>query len=654
MDSKADMFDFDTLVETYDVEAKKAGGRDGCGELPDSVWETYSAMANTEGGTIILGAKQVSATSFEPYPIKNAEKVLRDFWSALNNSNKVSKNILQNKDVTVSDEFGDGKVIFIHVPQASRKDRPIYINGNPLGGTYRRFDEGDCCCPDDVVRQMLAEQGSETMDDVIIRGYGLEDLDTGTFNAYRQRLSNRQPDHPFNNLDSHEFLRSIGGYRTDRITGVSGLTLAGLLMFGKLRDILDNVPNYVVDYQERPRAVTELRWIDRITTDFTWAGNLFSFYLLVIPKLFSGLKTHFELENSTVRVEDTPVHKAIREALINTIIHADYNGKSSILVVKRPDLFGFRNPGTFRLPREEVLRGGSSDCRNRTLQKMFQLLGLAEQAGSGIPKIYYGWDWQDWKRPELEEKIDVNQTVLALRMSSLYPDEAVAAAQKSVGNRYKNLTKLERLALVTAFAEGCVNHDRLTALTKDHRTDISSALHKLVQKNMLVVQGKGRATIYYPTGHVPIEGDISRCEAVIDTNHEVNDGTSNSHHNASNSHHNASNSHHNVPEPESYITCDEELLKISAEVRKSKRATPEKIQATILELCMGRYLSVAEIATLVNRGKVTIGNNYLVQLCKDGKLEPQFKVKNHPAQKYTTVQKNGNSPVYPSCSEDKK
>ena len=211
--------------------------------------------------------------------------------------------------------------------------------------------------------------------------------------------------------------------------------------YGKLRDILDNVPNYVVDYQERPRAVTELRWIDRITTDFTWAGNLFSFYLLVIPKLFSGLKTHFELENSTVRVEDTPVHKAIREALINTIIHADYNGKSSILVVKRPDLFGFRNPGTFRLPREEVLRGGSSDCRNRTLQKMFQLLGLAEQAGSGIPKIYYGWDWQDWKRPELEEKIDVNQTVLALRMSSLYPDEAVAAAQKSVGNRYKNLTK---------------------------------------------------------------------------------------------------------------------------------------------------------------------------------------------------------------------
>lgn len=57
-------------------------------------------------------------------------------------------------------------------------------------------------------------------------------------------------------------------------------------------------------------------------------------------------------------------------------------------LVKRPDLFGFRNPGLFRLPLEDALRGGVSDCRNRNLQKIFQLVGLGEQAGSGFPKIY--------------------------------------------------------------------------------------------------------------------------------------------------------------------------------------------------------------------------------------------------------------------------
>ncbi len=56
------------------------------------------------------------------------------------------------------------------------------------------------------------------------------------------------------------------------------------------------------------------------------------------------------------------------------------------LVIKRPDMFGFRNPGELRLPLSVVLAGGTSDCRNRSLQKMFQMVGAAEQAGSGFPK----------------------------------------------------------------------------------------------------------------------------------------------------------------------------------------------------------------------------------------------------------------------------
>ncbi|MFH1113444.1 MAG: ATP-binding protein [Pseudomonadota bacterium] len=73
---------------------------------------------------------------------------------------------------------------------------------------------------------------------------------------------------------------------------------------------------------------------------------------------------------------------------MNTLIHADYSGHLSILIVKCPDMFGFRNPGTMRVPIDIALQGGESDCRNRNLQKMFQLVGLGEQAGSGLPKIY--------------------------------------------------------------------------------------------------------------------------------------------------------------------------------------------------------------------------------------------------------------------------
>ena len=55
-----DGYDLATLVETCDVEMKKAAGRDGKGTIPDSVWASYSAMANTCGGVILLGMEQLS------------------------------------------------------------------------------------------------------------------------------------------------------------------------------------------------------------------------------------------------------------------------------------------------------------------------------------------------------------------------------------------------------------------------------------------------------------------------------------------------------------------------------------------------------------------------------------------------------------------
>lgn len=92
------------------------------------------------------------------------------------------------------------------------------------------------------------------------------------------------------------------------------------------------------------------------------------------------------------RIDDTPLHQALREALVNTLIHADYSDRASVLVIKQPSGFVFRNPGTMRVPAETALHGGASDCRNRTLHQMFLLINLGERAGSGLPKIRAGWE----------------------------------------------------------------------------------------------------------------------------------------------------------------------------------------------------------------------------------------------------------------------
>jgi len=499
--SQRDAFDFETWKESDDLEFKLAAGRDGRGALPASVWETYSAMANTAGGRIILGVKEWPDGRTEIVGVPDAEKVLKEFWNQVNNPQKISANLLSSKQV-VSLEAKGKTLIGIEVPRAGRKDRPVHVGSNPMTGTYRRQNDGDFRCPPEIVQRMLAEKVSDTLDARIWNRYSLEDIDAGTLAAYRQMFANRSPVHPFNGMPDMEFLRNLGGWREDRESGEKGLTTAGLLMFGKLRSILDAFPNYIVDYREYGRQVSEeQRWDDRVTTDFTWPGNLFSFCRIVLPRLYQSLKVPFRLERG-VRVDESPVHIALREALVNALIHADYGEGGAILVVKRPDLFGFRNPGTLRIRKEDAIRGGTmnSDCRNRNLQKMFQMIGYADQAGSGFPKIYSGWASQDWKRPEFREDFNLSQTYLALRMTSLLPEDAVAAATTAFGERFLTLPPLERLAVVTAFAEEEVNHSRLAELCADHPADISNALRGLVQNGFLESRGHGRGTVYRPLG----------------------------------------------------------------------------------------------------------------------------------------------------------
>lgn len=639
-----DFFDLESLQEGFDIELKKAVGRDGMGKLPNSVWETYSAMANTEGGYIILGAEE-KQNNIIFHDLPEYKKIIQDIWNILNNKNKVSVNLLQSRDIKPI-KMDNKTGILIHIPQASRKERPVYINSNPLDGTYLRKNEGDYKCPPDLVKQMLGEQANDTRDAVILGHFDFKDIDNESFRIYRQQFSNRKLDHPFNECDDLEFLRQLGGWAKDRQTGKEGLTLAGLLMFGKFRSILDAVPNYIVDYQEREGV--ETRWVDRVTNDGSWSGNLYDFYRIVIKKLITGLKVPFKLQGDK-RIEDTPVHEALREALVNTIIHADYSGSCSILVVKRPDLFGFRNPGLMRIPKVEAIRGGVSDCRNRNLQKMFQLIGLGEQAGSGFPKIYRNWRLQHWREPVLEERLESNQTIFTMKMISLLPEDAIEELKVLFGDSFNDLDDVERVALVTAFCEGCVNHSRMKELTKEHPHDITLSLHGMVEKGFLVSEGVGRGTFYYLPGKHPMKDEMfgvgGMClpkgsrQLTLDRGGLDRGGFSRAgfgrigfgrvvHSEHSSEHLNDSSEHSDT------------LLRIAEPVRSVKKAPKELVESTILQLCQGRYLTLEELSSILSRNKDSLRINYISPMLKDGRIEQLYKnVTTHPNQKYRAVER---------------
>jgi len=102
------------LGEDYEIEFKSARGG-----VPRSLWESYSAFANTDGGIIVLGVKQHSGTRFEVQGLEDAAKIRQDFWNNVNNRSHVSHNLLGNDGVRVVEVNGD-KVLVIEIPRADR------------------------------------------------------------------------------------------------------------------------------------------------------------------------------------------------------------------------------------------------------------------------------------------------------------------------------------------------------------------------------------------------------------------------------------------------------------------------------------------------------------------------------------------------------
>ena len=638
-----DVVDPASLVESSDLECKAAQGRDGRGELPEDFWKSYSAMANADGGVILLGVQERPRGTFSALGLGDVERVRKALWDNLNNRKQVSANLLGERDV-VPVEIDGRTVLRIQVPRASRRHKSVHVGSNPFGGTYLRRHEGDYQADDEMVRRLLAERVEDSRDERVLRHFSFSDLDMDTVAAYRNRFAAVKPGHVWSDLPVPAFLERIGAFGRNREEDYEGLRIAGLLMFGRAEVIRDVLPHYMVDYQERPEAKTENRWVDRLVPDGTWSGNLYDFFRRVYQKLTADLKVPFQLKEGQ-RVEDTPVHEALREALANTLIHADYSGRVSVMVVKRPDMFGFRNPGRMRIPPELAIHGGNSDCRNRRLQTMFQLVGYGDHAGSGLPKIYANWAGQHWRRPVLYELSEPEQTLMELRMSSLVPDEAVSALTQSLGSRFTYLPDNARLALITAHVEGMVSHDRLKQICTDHPADLTKMLGILVSDGLLMPDGSGRGTVYFLPWQSRFAAgfDLTKNEAtatpmvskppeLATKPPELGDSGA------------VSRSVYldwdSIPE-----ALQLELGELGLPVSSMGRVTPAVLQETLLVLCEGRYLGLRVLAQVLKRDPDDLRKRTLSGMVKNGQLQTAYPAMKDPRQAYTTgMAKEGNRP----------
>jgi ATP-dependent DNA helicase RecG len=625
-EQQLDLFDELSYYEGADVEYKSARGG-----LPGSLWETYSAFANTDSGTIWLGISQKDGT-LDPHGVDDPEKLLSDLWSGLNNREKVSCNLVRPPDVAVVTLPGASRpVIAVRVPRASRRERPVYVGPHPLRGTYRRDFDGDYLCNEDEVRRMFADQSDDPADSRILVGFNWSDLHPESIRQFRNRFASRTPDHAWLREDDQGLLIRLGALRQDRATNSIGVTVAGLLMFGRTEAITapEAIPGFHVDYRERFSEDPAIRWTDRLTPDGTWEANVFQFYQQVIVKLSTGpgIKQPFQRDAEGYRRQVTPVHEALQEALVNALIHSDYSGQGGIVIDRYMDRIEFSNPGTLLVSREQLLSGGVSECRNKSLQKMFQMLGVGDKAGSGIDKIRSSWAAQHWQSPRLKETRRPDRVRLELPMVSTLPAEAMVDLRHRFASALDEIGPDELQALVTAEVEGEVTNQRLQEMIALHRADITKMLRSLVRRGLLVSDGAGRGTRYYlghPAASSPV---LDPSSPVLDPSSPVLDPSS------------------PVLGSDTHIAGDERvdeslnstLVEIARPVREAGKVPRETVRRVILQLCDQRFLNLRELAWLLNRQVKNLRDDYIRHMVREGLLDPRFPTRpNHHNQAYRT------------------
>jgi len=436
---------------------------------------------------------------------------------------------------------------------------------------------------------------SVLQDNVILEHYGLNELNFESVKQYREKFATAKPNHPWNGLETKEFLYKIGAWGKLRNSSKEGITVAGLLMFSEERIITEVLPQYFLEYREIGAASTN-GWTKRFTSqDGTWSGNVYDFYFKVIDH---------------VGADDVSLLLALHEAVINALVHADYSGEGGIVIEKERNVYRFSNPGLLRIPIESVWIGGMSHLRNPNLFKMFILIGLCKRAGSGLNYIESIWKERQWKQPEFIQQLNPDRTILTLttqRRDIIFSDETAVSFETDDQELVIQHIDNELDSWLGEQIDNFVNSES-NSINNDFNS-INNA-HNFINKESNSLN--------------------SVLDSVNKQPNSVNKG---------------SDSVTNKPKSvnnengEDRMEIDESLWQMAELARKKKRLHPTIMEQMILQLCSIKPLMLKELAHLLDRTADGLRNNYLAKLLEEGKVQLKYPEQpNHPRQAYMTTQ----------------
>ena len=605
--------------ESVEIEAKRGS------EVGKSIFETICAFANEPmrgGGYFLLGVVRMEAALFPTYEVvgvDNPDKLQADLATIC----RGNFSIPIRPDISV-EELGGKTVIVAHIPEAAAHDKPVYIESRGVqNGSFRRIGSTDQLCTDDDLEMFYQSRGGKTYDETPWPDTSLDDIDPDALAAYRRLRADDASAVELLSYSDEDLLYALGA--TAREDGRTILTLAGLVLFGKMLALRRHLPMMRVDYIH----VQGREWVPDPEKRYQAVEKLGAL-ILVIPSLVSqvmqDIPKAFTLAEDGIHRKDVPLvpHNVIREAIVNAVMHRNYRKHSPAQIIRYANRIEIRNAGYSLKPEEQLGQPGSVP-RNPKIAAVLHDVGLAETKGTGVRAMREAMDRANLTQPLFEsDRSGDTFTIRLLAHHLLSPDDWKWL------ERFKdcNLSDDDARALIVAREIGAIDNAVYRSIIHVDTLTASGNLRRLRDSGLLEQKGQGRATYYVPTkkllgeaedatevatGTAPSEGVTSLVKAQPMGLNPIG----------------CAKAMGLPPIPEGLT---ESILSLKA------KNPPKVLRDLVYRLCRWQSLQVSQLARLLGKNPVYLLNGHLRPMLRAGELEHLYPENlAHPKQAYRAV-----------------
>ena len=425
-----------TFIESETIELKSSVVADLCKEV--------IAFANTKGGTLYIGVEDNGTV----IGVDSADRVTLQINNMVRDSIKPDITMFVHYETQVID---DKQIIAVTVQEGT--DRPYYLGSKGLkpSGVYVRNGTSTDPTSDTAIRKMIKETDGDSFE---------------TMRSLEQNLSFQTAEAQFAKrkvpYDAAK-MQSLGMVSSDGIYSNVALLLS------------EQCPNTIK--AATFAGVDQSVFQDR--REFT--GSLF--------QQMEDLYAYLDLHNQTKGLYRTDTRDypedALRETLMNSLVHRDYSFSASTLVSIYDDRIEFVSVGGLPtgISLDDIMLG-LSVCRNPKLAAIFYRLQLIEAYGTGMPKIM-----KAYAGTGLEPKIEVTNNAFKITL----PNRNAAKAMDTVSNERKSN---EEKILDLIAQNGYVVRSDVDQLLDVSQTTASRILKRMVTNGLIYQDGRGRKTKY--------------------------------------------------------------------------------------------------------------------------------------------------------------